>query len=301
VLAVSAVLKGQCDEREIPVILHYGLTPVEIERGKGAVVEIQDTGSHGGRLSVADAAADNLWFLRRRSGFFGREPGTGKFGVVDPEDVQPLALKDYFLCYLGRDPASAVKEYVRKHPDMAARAQRYFDHVEIQAVMRLGDPAERYERLLPYFLKQASWDMKFEASDGLVACGPVAGERLKALFANPAHASLRQQVIRLWRDMAYRPVAPLLIALLQQHERFWAQQRLEKGWWNDQTNPELTRRRQDIYGEVYTAVYTLRQLRDPRAREVLEAARARWITFENKQIAEECEAALRELANHDEK
>src|SRR4051812_30271718 len=104
-LVITTVLKGTCDKKEIPVILHYGLTPVE-RAGDQGVVEIFDTGSSaaGGGSLVKDAGRDNLWFLRKRGGTFGREPGTSDFGVVDPEDVQPLNLKPYVLCYLGRDP-----------------------------------------------------------------------------------------------------------------------------------------------------------------------------------------------------
>jgi hypothetical protein len=102
----------------------------------------------------------------------------------------------------------------------------------------------------------------------------------------------------MWRDMGYRESTPLLIDLLKQHDRFWAEQRLQKGWWNDFSNPEQTERRRDIYGEVYAGVYTLRSFRDPSAKEVLELTRKRWsaINFDNKQIVEECDAALRELA-----
>lgn len=226
-LVITDVLKGKCDKREIPVILHYGLTPVvqdhKNDPTRQAVV-IHDTGGKG-RLLVNDARDDNLWFLRRRGGIYGREPGTGNYGVVDPEDVQPLTLKRYFLCYLATDPASAVKDYVRKNPDTAARATRYLDHLKIQAILVLKDPAQRYERLLPYFLGQVTWNMKSEAREGIIACGPVAGERLKALFGNPAHQRFRQQVIRMWRDMGYRPAAPLLVDLLRRHDQFWARQR----------------------------------------------------------------------------
>jgi hypothetical protein len=299
-LVITDVLKGKCDKREIPVILHYGLTPLVREVKNDPTrqaVAIDDTGGNKGRRLVNDACVDNLWFLRRRGGIYGREPGTGNYGVVDPEDVQPLALKRYFLCYLATDPAAAVKEYVRKNPDTAERAKRYFDHLEIQAILALKDPAQRYERLLPFFLRHVTWNMKSEAREGIVACGPVASERLKELFRNPTYHRFRQQVIQLWRDMGYRPAAPLLVDLLRQHDQFWARQRLKKGWWNDWSDPDLTRRRQDIYGEVYTAVCTLRSFRDPRARDMLEATRKRWteIGFENTQIVEECEAALREL------
>jgi hypothetical protein len=140
--------------------------------------------------------------------------------------------------------------------------------------------------------------MKEEASDGIVTCGRTAGERLKDLFTDPKHSRFRGQIIHMWRDMGYRQIAPVLIDLLKQHDRFWKGQDLKKGWWSDWSDPELTRRRQDIYGEVYGAVYTLRSFCDPKAKDVLEITRKRWIAvdFDNKQIVEECEAALRELA-----
>ena len=51
---------------------------------------------------------DNLWFLRRRSGTYGEEPSNGNFGIVDPGDLKPLALKSYILAYLSADPEQAV-------------------------------------------------------------------------------------------------------------------------------------------------------------------------------------------------
>ena len=139
--------------------------------------------------------------------------------------------------------------------------------------------------------------MKAEARDGIVACKEVAGEKLKDIFSDPKHKRMRYEIFRMWRDMGYREVAPLLIDLLKQHDRFWATQRLEKGWWSDHSNPELTGLRQDIYGEVYAGVFTLRAFRDPKAKEVIEMTRKRWaaINFDNKQIVEECDGALREL------
>ena len=62
-------------------------------------------------------------------------------------------------------------------------------------------------------------------------------------------------------------------------------------------NSERTRQRRDIYGEVYYGVCALRAFRDAKAREILETTKDRWqtIAFDNPQIVEECEAALREL------
>ena len=302
-LVIAKVLKGKCDKEEIPLIIHYGLTPfVGAGRKESSknLIEIVDTesSSHGGGSLVKDAREDNLWFLRRRSGFWGREAGTGNFGIVDPEDLQPLEWKQYFLFYLSDDPATAVRDYVQKNPDKAERGKRYLDHLEVQRILKIEDPEKRYDGLLPFFLNRTTWDMKEEARDGIVTCGKTAGERLKDLFTDPKHSQARQQIMGMWREMGYRQIAPLLIDLLKQHDRFWAEQHLEKGWWSDDADSERTHRRQDIYGEVYSGVYTLRSFHDPMAKEVLEMTRKRWsaINFDNTQIVEECEAALRELA-----
>src|SRR5205807_9078874 len=138
------------------------------------------------------------------------------------------------------------------------------------------DPSKRHDSLLPFYLRRTSWNMKAEAREGIVACGQPAGAKLKNLFADPKHKNFRYDIISMWREMRYRDSAPLLIDLLQQHDRFWAEQRLQKRWWNDFTNPEQTERRRDIYGDVYAGVCALRALRGPRAKHVLEVAIMAW-------------------------
>ena len=102
-LVITEVLKGTCHRTGIPVIIHYGLTPVVggyVKRGsfminlRGGnkvyprdIIETLDTGTRKGAPLVKDARDNNLWFLRKRSGPFGRKPGTGKYGIVDPEDL----------------------------------------------------------------------------------------------------------------------------------------------------------------------------------------------------------------------
>lgn len=155
---------------------------------------------------------------------------------------------------------------------------------------------KRAGRKLPFRRRQAGPN-DATSSTGSAISRATGGERLKALFGDPKQSRLRYQIIGMWRDMGYREIAPLLIKLLHQHDRFWAGQRLQKGWWSDSSDPEQTRRRQEIYGEVYAAVCTLRSFRGDRARDVLEITRKRWraTDFDNKQIVEECDAALREL------
>jgi hypothetical protein len=312
-LVISDVLKGSSDSRSIPIILHYGLSPrvggtsvghgFDPEQGllpkddPKAAIYILDTGSStwSGRPLVSDAGKDNLWFLRKRSGFFGRKPGTGKYGIVDPEDLQPLQLKDYFLTYLSEDPESAVKKHMVNNPAVVQRAQRYLDHLEIQRILKIKDPSHRLEKLLPFYVKRTTWGVTREARQGIISCGKVAGKSLLTVFQDSKHKDLRDDIIRIWRDIEYKEAVPLLINLLKQHDQFWEDQDLKKGWWNRDVGSELTRKRRAIYGEIYYSVCALRSFADPRAREAIEITRRRWksINFENPQIVEECEAALK--------
>src|SRR4051812_40082511 len=96
---------------------------------------------------VKDAREDHLWFLRKLSGPFGREPGGDLYGIVDLEDVQPLSLKTYFLAYLADDPERAVGRQMLLTPEVKRRAQRYLDHLEIRRILALDDPRRRAEKL----------------------------------------------------------------------------------------------------------------------------------------------------------
>jgi hypothetical protein len=129
-LLVSEVLKGKLSSEEIPIVIHYGLTTGS-PHGAGDKIGIFDSGNSGVSFNplIEDVQADNLWFLRRRAGIYGREPGTGKYGVVDPEDVQPSRWRDYFLSYLAPDPETAVAEYARRNPESAGRAKRYLERL----------------------------------------------------------------------------------------------------------------------------------------------------------------------------
>src|SRR4029079_5005435 len=122
---------------------------------------------------------------------FGREPGDGNYGIVDPEDLQPLELKDYFLCYLTEQHEPAVRKYVGDHPKYADRAAHYFDHLEIARISKIENPNERFEKLLPFYLRRVTWNPKQEARQAIVACGEIAGARLREVFDDPKHARLR--------------------------------------------------------------------------------------------------------------
>jgi hypothetical protein len=121
-LVITEVLKGALADTEIPITIHFGLLPVVggyVKRPE-FMVNLRTTGQEYPKDHIAiidfalpavdpivpDAGCDHLWFLRRRSGPRGEQPGT-LYGIVDPEDLRPLALKEYFLAYLSPDPAAA--------------------------------------------------------------------------------------------------------------------------------------------------------------------------------------------------
>ncbi|MDX9971739.1 MAG: hypothetical protein RBU21_01985 [FCB group bacterium] len=315
VLCIAETIKGKTEKTEIPIIIHYGLDPrvggYELRDGarhnRGGsrpgypkeLIEILDTGNSAfsGQPLVPDAAKDNLWFLRRREGTFGETRSNGPLGIVDPEDLQPLELKPYFACYLDKDPESTVARYAAAHPEVAKRAQAYLDHCEVQRILKIEDAEARARRLLPYFLKDYRWDGVPEALKGLEACGDPAGAVLMTVFDAEEYRSSRVPIIRIWESIRYKEAVPVLVKLLKEHDQFWAGQRLEAGWWNDDSDPELMRRRQEVSGETYYAVAALRHLGNPSAREAIELTLNRWrgIVVDTPQIVEECERALRTL------
>ncbi|MBN1554844.1 MAG: hypothetical protein JXA11_08860 [Phycisphaerae bacterium] len=312
-LVIHEVLKGSEKKKSMPITIHYGLTPrvggIDISHGfdpvhnslpqndPNAVINILDTGNSvlSCRPLVKDAGKDNLWFLRKRSGIYGRKPGTGNYGIVDPEDLQPLELKDYFLAFLATNPEAAVKTYMKDHPAVTKRAQRYLDHLEIQRICRIKIPSLRCEKLLPFYMSRCAYNTTQEARQGIVSCGTVAGEKLEPVFRDPKHYLVRGDIIRIWIDIGYKQAIPILIDLLKQHDTFWENQELKTGWWNSDVGTKQTRRRREIYGETYYAVCALRSFGDPKARPVIEMTKKRWQTIpvNNTQIPEKCDEALK--------
>ena len=321
-LIISEITKGKSETNEIPIIIHYGLTPVvggyvkqdgfmmDARGGRKDIptnlVQIFDTAELSLTPVVEDAGKDNIWFLRQGTGIYGLDPGRNNLGIVDPEDVQPLKLKQYFEAYLNEHPEDAVKTYASDHPDVAGRAQRYLNHLVVQRILKIEDPATRFDSLLPHYLNRELWaDGKYnmtkdEIRNGIIACGGVAGEKLIPVFNDPAHKDFRKDIILIWRDMDHTNAAPLLIQLLKDHDQFWAAQTLTNGWRSAGDSSELTQKRRDFYIEVYYSVATLRTFHYPQSKEAIELMQKRWksIKYDSyPQILEECDAALKELGN----
>lgn len=329
VLIITEVLKGRIAQKDLidqenkegidqenkegelgrlPIVLHYGLTPVvggKVNRPTfGINIRGSDDSYPADRVDIVDTAGNSMeplenvgakphiWFLRKKIRRIGGQPDLGRFGIVDPEDVQSVDLRHYFLGYLSDDPEHVLRTLIKKQPKLAARTQSYLDHCAVQRAIAIKDPRERVEKLTPYFLKRTQWQMKSEAADAIAASGKSGGEKLLVIFDDPQYVHLRQTIILMWRDMNYEPVGKMLIGLLEEHDKFWAEQELGEDWWNAQG--DLAERRRQIYGEVYYGVCTLRTLDNPDARAVIKLTHDRWkqINFSNDQIVEECERAL---------
>ncbi|MEI6809117.1 MAG: hypothetical protein WCN95_10380 [bacterium] len=311
-LIITDVLKGHAAEKEIPIIIHYGLTPlvggyvkrdtfmIDYRGGSAEyptnIVEILDTGNSCSGMPplVKDARDDNIWFLRRRSGTYGREVGTGDLGIVDPEDLRPIELKGYFLAYLSRNPQTEIQRYQWMLSETENRAQRYLDHLAVQRILKTEDVAKRLERLRGFYLKHQSWDMKQEARDAIIACGAHAAPFLMSMFDDPALAERRGDIILIFREIRYQPVAPKLVRLLESHTEFWRSAPILDGGWNHGRDEKDQENRNRIYTEVYHVLYALQTLGDASATPAVRETKRQWqqAGLHSDQIVEECDRFL---------
>ncbi|MCL2640099.1 MAG: hypothetical protein FWD53_04570 [Phycisphaerales bacterium] len=307
-LTIREVVKGELNEKEIPIVIRYGLDVStggeNLNRGrfekntplpKADKILLIDTGNSAFTFGPGwDLAQDNLWLLRKKT--HRAQPTDTSFGIEDPEDVQPLTLRKYLECYLLPNPEPAIRAAIQTNPDIDSRALRYLQRSQVTRILEEKDPATRVERLLPYYQTGNE-----EAYRGIVDTGSVAGPYLMALYKNSPDER-RDDIIRLWGHIRYTGCVDTLIELLNRQEQFWAAQKFNNdNWWNTDVSSQLTRTRRTNYSLVYASVYALSQIlpNDPRAREALELTRRRWATinFSNKQILETCVKALETLPN----
>ena len=318
-LVIAETVKGKLEEKELPITIHYGIDAIvggkslssshygyftaKNEKPAEDQIDLFDFGDSMTSFQpfIYHVEDDKLWFLCRREGEYGREIGKGeRYGIADPEEVQPLDLKDLFLAYLAADPEAAVKKYVATHPGLAVRTKRYFEHCEVARILAIKDVEERAKKLFPYFLKWQYWHPQgCEARGGLVACGEVAGRLLVTAFNDPLVARNREEIMEVWGNMQYRPTVEELIKELESDDKFWGEQDLKGGgWWNGNvdSDPDLTEKRRNIYSKTYYTVFALNKLNDPRAKDAVELTAKRWraMNFSNPQIVEECDRALKE-------
>ena len=100
VLVITETLKGQAVDKEIPIIIHYGLDANAASQVPGMgfrgakpdeVIVLYDNADDSVRVAD-DIRKDLIWLLRIQQHWL-REEGKDALGVYDPEDVQPLTKK----------------------------------------------------------------------------------------------------------------------------------------------------------------------------------------------------------------
>jgi len=315
-LIVTEVLKGKQERNEIPIIIHYGLTPsvggyairdnsMVNKQGRRkdypkGVVKIMDTGNSAPGLEplVKDAGKDSLWFLRRLSKKRVQQPGPRKLGIADPQDLRPIELKDYFLAYLSENPEPIIRKYAEGSSQRAQSAKRYLAHLEVQRILKIDDPQERLKRLLACYLGGQRWNWKWEARDALISCGDAAGDLLMKFFDDPRYEALRPDMIFVFRESGYKACAPRLVRLLEAHRVYWAERPLYKGRWDHGRDALDRKTRRRIHLEVYYSVSALRSLGESSATPLIQATKRQWQRdgFKSGQIAEECDRFLKRVS-----
>jgi len=244
VLAVTEILKGRLDEKEIPIVIHYGLDPYiggRCPKDGGKInihasqknfpkdrIEILDTGNSSRSLKplVEDAGKDNIWFLQKRSGRYGRQEGWGKFGIADPEDLQPILLKDYFLACLAKEPEKAIKEQLKKEPHLVKRVEDYLIYAEFQRILSISDPNEKAVRLCRYispgmaprnYRGRYNWLVRKHLRE----LGELAVKPLIAILAKAEPRHKLDTVVLTIFDIGRpaKPAVPYLLKMLEQKSR----------------------------------------------------------------------------------
>jgi hypothetical protein len=244
VLAVTEVLKGKLDKKVIPIVIHYGLDPYiggySLKDGKkygifaGASdspkdrIAIRDTGnSHWSpKPLVEDAGKGNIWFLQRRSGRYGRKSENERLGIADPEELQPISLKDYFLACLAKEPEKAIKEQLRKEPHLAKRVEDYLIYAEFRRVLSISDPNEKAVHLCRYIapgLGPKNYRGRYDSHirRHLRELGDCAVEPLVDILAKAKPGHRLNMVVLTLYDIGKpaKPAVPHLVRMLQQKSR----------------------------------------------------------------------------------
>jgi hypothetical protein len=292
-LVVRKVLKGESKAKDLPI--HFrGLYPVVGGRSPALAIQDSENADRRGTIEirdgvfivrvVKDAREDYLWFLRKRTDFhpYGADP-IECYEVRRPEEIQPVMLKDYFQAYLAKDPEQAVKQQMAGNALVFERATRYLQHCEVQRILALKDPHERVAKLFPYYLENVRWYGKFEARQGLIACGAAAGPHLIELFNDPNHQQRRLDIISMWGEMRYEGAVDVLVPLLKAADPQVA----------------LAQKHQELFSEIQYSIYNLGQIGDPRAIEAIQLTKQRWQnlgTDESRRVVHSCDCALRVIA-----
>jgi hypothetical protein len=288
-LIVKETLKGDSQDRKMTLMIRHGLR-VDVKEGK---VEIWNNAGpiHPFPL-VADAGQDQIWFLRKLQSGDGQPDAPWMWGVYGSHEVQNVELLEYFKILLGPKPEPKVRDYLMSHPQLAVRAVEYLESRELKRILAEPDPAIRYQKLLPYFLRAAHYATSEATRRALIDGGPESGPYLMAAFDNLQHRRQRGEIIRILGRTGYAGCADLLVRLLDENHRDYLnlRGRLERDGPESGIDPRDV---QQLAGEVRAAIYALAEIGDPRAEELVAETILRWKGISNVEpgVIEGCYSA----------
>lgn len=131
------------------------------------------------------------------------------------------------LVPLGWQPELTEKR-MKEDVTEVVRQQR-----ELEAALRLPDPAGRAQALTPFINAWVS-DARQRAFDGLAKCGTAALPSLRAVLREQCQAADHQKVIEVMTRIGGPGVAQELAEVLQDELTFWKEERPGKDWWQVQ-------------------------------------------------------------------
>ncbi len=265
-IVVGRTLKGSLAMGEHRVIVHYGLTPCVGGRWEreGGLMNLPDRPRDvveivGGGMGVSwgkpdDMRQDHVLLLRRARAGGPQANGKEMLGIMDIQDIQPLARLDYLRLYTLKDPEPDLRRYVQKHPEDAVRALPYFHHRAVQRAIADPDPARRVERLLPYFASYVLYGYRDEAGEAIEAVGEPAVPYLIALLDDSGlYSSRRTEVILKLGRIGSKRATPSLVALVKRN-RSWLSGVGKDGVFDEKTLglPAVCRRLHDMASAIYS-------------------------------------------------
>lgn len=322
-LVITEVVKGTYTQKELPIIIHYGLDPmVEIGRDvhmfsdknikkyitPATPVALYD---HPGEMSgeyVDDICKDQIWFLQQKDPdyFTGGDSihgdTVGAPGIWDPEDVQPPYLKPFFAALLTGHPEEKIKEFTGGESPLAIRSRNYLEDLKIKEILKEPDAAKRADLLLPYFLftdERRKGPTQSEAAFQLwKSCGEAGAARLVPVFRDPVYSAMQFDIMGVWSSAQYREAIPILIDLLKSENKFWADMTPEErdAWIHPTPYHSSTREQGASRRRVEYILMAFKQLADPRTRQLLEESKEFWKKLDPK-LSDECDEALLSIQN----
>ncbi|HWB60210.1 MAG TPA: hypothetical protein VG733_12005 [Chthoniobacteraceae bacterium] len=293
VLIVTEVLKGDFHDKELPIAIVDGLSPGSGTNGKGEkVIPLFDSFDEPAMI-CDDISKDQIWFLSKRAQDAAQNAAQN--AAPDPKPagngiayetagwscIKPTDLKPYYAALFTDHPDDLLKPYLTSDDKLlAATVRDYFDHKEIAEIAKDPDPASRFDRVMPYYLRTLGASYSTAGRDAalvIMSCGDVAGEKLIPVFENMENSNFKATVISMWEDLAYTKAVPVLIKVLE-----------------TQNHTNLQQQDRNL---IYSTDRALGHLEDPSAKKVLEETKNIWATakYPDQSIVGECTTALKAI------